>query len=137
MQPPVPPCIPRGSASRALRGSWYQDLGTKILVPRSWYQDLGTRILVPGSWYQDLGTRMGSQKNNFLWAHQVTSMPLAAFYENVARPQLLCGFLLCVSTSCVALASHDRLPATHIFAFRLLNMVLSNLYRRYNCNDPL
>ena len=22
--------------------SWYQDLGTKILVPRSWYQDLGT-----------------------------------------------------------------------------------------------
>ncbi len=22
------------------QGSWYQDLGTKILVPRSWYQDL-------------------------------------------------------------------------------------------------
>ena len=26
----------------------YQDLGTKILVPRSWYQDPGTKILVPG-----------------------------------------------------------------------------------------
>ena len=26
LQPPVPPCIPRGSASRALRRSWYQDL---------------------------------------------------------------------------------------------------------------
>ena len=26
-------------------GSWYQDLGTKILVPRSWCQ--GTKILVP------------------------------------------------------------------------------------------
>ena len=36
--PPVPPCIPRGSASRALRRSWYQNLGTKILVPRSRYQ---------------------------------------------------------------------------------------------------
>ena len=24
----------------------YQDLGTKILVPRSWYQDPGTKILV-------------------------------------------------------------------------------------------
>ena len=35
--------------------SWYQDLGTKILVPRFWYQDLGTKILVPTSWYQDLG----------------------------------------------------------------------------------
>ena len=34
-----------------------QDLGTKILVPRSWYQDLGTKILVPRSWYQDLGTK--------------------------------------------------------------------------------
>ena len=44
LQPPVPPCIPRGSASRALRRSWYQGLGTKILVPRSWYQDLGTKI---------------------------------------------------------------------------------------------
>ena len=29
LQPPVPPCIPRGSASRALRRSWYQDLGTQ------------------------------------------------------------------------------------------------------------
>ena len=29
--------------------SWYQDLGTKILVPRSWYQDIGTKILVPRS----------------------------------------------------------------------------------------
>ena len=38
--------------------SWYQDLGTKILVPRSWYQDLGTKILVPRSWYQDLGTKI-------------------------------------------------------------------------------
>ena len=37
-------------------GSWYQDLSTKILVPRS--QDLGTRILVPGSRYQDLGTNI-------------------------------------------------------------------------------
>ena len=45
LQPPVPPCIPRGSASRALRRSWYQDLGTKILVPRSLYQDPGTKIL--------------------------------------------------------------------------------------------
>ena len=50
LQPPVPPCILRGSASRALRTSWYQDLGTKILVPRSWYQDPGTKILVPRSW---------------------------------------------------------------------------------------
>ena len=32
LQPPVPPCIPRGSASRALRRSWYQDLGTKPLT---------------------------------------------------------------------------------------------------------
>ena len=38
--------------------AWYRDLGTKILVPRSWYQDLGTKILVPGSWYQDLGTKI-------------------------------------------------------------------------------
>ena len=38
-------------------GSWYQDLGTRILVPRSWCQDPGTRILVPESWYQDLGPR--------------------------------------------------------------------------------
>ena len=38
--------------------SWpaYQDLGTRILVPRFWYQDLGTKILVRRSWYQDLGT---------------------------------------------------------------------------------
>ena len=43
LQPPVPPCIPRGSASRALHFFWYQDLGTKILVPRSWYQDLGNK----------------------------------------------------------------------------------------------
>ena len=34
-----------------------QDLGTKILVPRSWYQDPGTKIFVPRSWYQDVGTR--------------------------------------------------------------------------------
>ena len=27
LQPPAPPRIPRGSASRALRGSWYQALG--------------------------------------------------------------------------------------------------------------
>ena len=58
------------------REPWYQDLGTRILVPRSWYQilvpgswyqDLGAknisvpcraRILVPGSWYQDLGTKV-------------------------------------------------------------------------------
>ena len=39
-------------------GSWYQDLGTKILVPRSWYQDPGTKILVPISWYQDPGTKI-------------------------------------------------------------------------------
>ena len=40
LQPPVPPCIPRGSASRALRF---------FLVPRSWYQDPGTKILArPG-----------------------------------------------------------------------------------------
>ena len=68
LQPPVPPCIPRGSASRALRRSWYRDLGTRILVPRSRYQDPGTklgtkiwlvtRILVPGSWYQHLGNRI-------------------------------------------------------------------------------
>ena len=32
-------------------GSWYQDLGTRILVPRSWYQDLGTKILVPHKKY--------------------------------------------------------------------------------------
>ena len=32
-----------------------QDLGT-----RSWYQDLGTKILVPRSWYQDPGTRTGA-----------------------------------------------------------------------------
>ena len=38
--------------------SWYQDPGTKILVPRSWYQDLGTKILVLRSWYQDLGTKI-------------------------------------------------------------------------------
>ena len=38
--------------------SWYQDLGTEILVPRSWYQDLGTRILVPRSWYQDPDTKI-------------------------------------------------------------------------------
>ena len=34
LQPPVPPCIPRGSASRAVHFFWYQDLGTRILVPR-------------------------------------------------------------------------------------------------------
>ena len=33
--------------------SWYQDLGTKILVP-----DPGTKILVPGSWYQILVPRL-------------------------------------------------------------------------------
>ena len=27
-----------------------------FLILRSWYQDLGTKILVPGSWYQDPGT---------------------------------------------------------------------------------
>ena len=37
--------------------SWYQDLGTRILVPGSWYQDLGT-ILVPRSWYQNLDTKI-------------------------------------------------------------------------------
>ena len=26
------------------REPWYQNLGTKILVPRSWYQDLGTKV---------------------------------------------------------------------------------------------
>ena len=83
LQPPVPPCIPRGSASRALCRSWYQDLGTKILVPRSWYQDLvpgswyqdlGTKILVPRSWYQDVGIKilvprftMGSQVHGGVW----------------------------------------------------------------------
>ena len=28
--------------------SWYQDLGTRILVPRSWHQDLGTKIRFGG-----------------------------------------------------------------------------------------
>ena len=37
---------------------WHQDLGTRILVPRSWYHDLGTQILVPGFWYQDPGTKI-------------------------------------------------------------------------------
>ena len=32
--------------------SWYQDLGTRHVVPRSWYQHLGTKILVPRSWNQ-------------------------------------------------------------------------------------
>ena len=41
--------------------SWYQDLGTRILVPGSWYQDLGTKILVPRSWYQDPGTKIWYQ----------------------------------------------------------------------------
>ena len=41
-----------------LSRSWYQDFGTKILVPRFWYPDFGTKILVPRSWYQDLGTKM-------------------------------------------------------------------------------
>ena len=36
---------------------WYQDLGTRILAPRSWYQDLGIKILVPRSWYRDPGTK--------------------------------------------------------------------------------
>ena len=58
---PVPPC----SIFERLRlavffgtRSWYQNLGTKILVPRSWYQDPGTKILIPRSWYQDLGTKI-------------------------------------------------------------------------------
>ena len=44
LQPPVPPCIRRGSASRALRF---------FLVPRSWYQDSrqGSRQAGPGLAY--------------------------------------------------------------------------------------
>ena len=57
--------------------AWYQDLGTRILVPRSWYQDLrrareaeplrmqeGTGGCKPlasvpcRAWYQDLGTKI-------------------------------------------------------------------------------
>ena len=38
-------------------GSWYQDLGSWILVLGSWYQDLGITVLVPES-YQDLSTRI-------------------------------------------------------------------------------
>jgi len=44
--------------------SWYQDPGTKILVPSSWYQDLSSQILVPRtwylprSWYRDPGTKI-------------------------------------------------------------------------------
>ena len=84
LQPPVPPCIPRGSASRALRRSWYQDLGTKILVPRSWYQDLrrareaeplgmqgGTGGCRPGGWKpprksRGSGGRQPPSKNHFI-----------------------------------------------------------------------
>ena len=56
--------------------SWYQDLGTTILVPRIWYldpgnrlsvprpsyQDLGIQILVPESCYQDFSTKIWYQK---------------------------------------------------------------------------
>ena len=44
----VPPSCRTGSP---------KDLGTKTLVARSWYQDLGTKILVR-SWYQDPGTKI-------------------------------------------------------------------------------
>ena len=47
LQPPVPPCISRGSASRALRF---------FLVPRSWYQDPGDKILI--QLYQDPDTKI-------------------------------------------------------------------------------
>ena len=59
--------------------AWYQDLGTRILVPRSQYQDLGTRILVPRSWYQYLGTRswfqdLGTKKNGELERQSLTKI---------------------------------------------------------------
>ena len=46
--------------------SWYQDLGTKIWVPRSWYQDLGTKILVPRSGTKILA-RPGMARHGNIW----------------------------------------------------------------------
>ena len=39
--------VPQSCRDRFTQRSWYQDPGTKILVPSSWYQDPGTKILVP------------------------------------------------------------------------------------------
>ena len=44
----------------------YQDLGTKILVPRSWYQDLGTKILVPRSGTKILA-QPGMARHGNIW----------------------------------------------------------------------
>ena len=40
--------VPPSPWDRFPQRSWYQDLGTKILLPRSWYQHTGTKISSSG-----------------------------------------------------------------------------------------